>query len=99
MLANISGKAEAVCIHPDMELVFACARNHHSIAHALPDIMRFILLKKDYLMENTDTAYLKSLLMYFLAIPDTDLTAVFCSSGGRRPFFRRVRKLLTELTG
>ncbi len=94
-----TSQAEAVCIHPDMELVFACARNHHSIAHALPDIMRFILLKKDYLMENTDTAYLKSLLMYFLAIPDTDLTAVFCSSGGRRPFFRRVRKLLTELTG
>lgn len=90
---------EAINISPDIELVTSCARNHHSIGHALPDIMRFILLKRDYLLENTTTEDLKSLLMYLLATPDADMTAVFGSAGGRKPFFRRVRQLLTELLG
>lgn len=84
---------------PDMTAVKSCARKRHSISHALPDILRFLLLKKDYLLENTDKAYLRSLFRYVAARPDTDLNAVFASHGGRRPFFRSLRELLTALLG
>ena len=89
----------AVSYFPDMTLVESCARKRHSISHALPDILRFLLLKKDYLLENTDKAYLRSLFRYVAARPDTDLNAVFASHGGRRPFFRSLRELLTALLG
>ena len=84
---------------PDMTAVESCARKRHSISHALPDIVRFLLLKKDYLLENTDKAYLRSLFGYIAARPDTDLNAVFAPHGGRRPFFRSLRGLLTALLG
>ena len=52
-----------------------------------------------YLLENTDKAYLRSLFRYIAARPDTDLNAVFAPHGGRRPFFRSLRELLTALLG
>lgn len=84
---------------PDMTAVESCARKSHSISHALPDLVRFLLLKKDYLLENTDKANLRSLFRYIAARPDTDLNAVFAPHGGRRPFFRSLRELLTALLG
>ena len=89
----------AVSYFPDMTLVESCARERHSISHALPDILRFLLLKKDYLLENTDKAYLRSLFRYVAARPDTDLNAIFAPYGGRGPFFRNLRELLKALLG